>query len=173
MSRSTTARIRLLIAAASLFLIVLASACAGAAGSPSVGGPVDEGPGSQLPVDPAASDCAADGPDCQQGPVDVAYADVEVVADAQGTPRPVRWENAVTDPGSADVTVQWWSGVEPCYALHGVDVTETETEVVITVLEASIHPDEEEVACIEIAQAKQHTVTLTAPLGDRTVVDGA
>lgn len=38
------------------------------------------------------------------------------------------------------------------------------------VSEASEHPDDAEVACIEIAQAKQHTVSLTAPLTDREIV---
>jgi hypothetical protein len=74
---------------------------------------------------------------------------------------------------SAQVTVRWWSGVEPCHALAEVRLEETADTITLTVLEASVHPDGEPVACTEQALAKQHTVTLAAPVGARSIVDGA
>lgn len=114
-----------------------------------------------VPVDPDAGDCPPEG--C------TAWQETAIV-DTEGTPRARGFESfeAVDDT----LVVRWWSGVEPCTALADVKVEETDTTVTVTVFEASIHPDEADVACIEIAQAKQHTITLAAPVGDREVIDG-
>ena len=90
----------------------------------------------------------------------------------QAAPRP--WDEAVPSADGTQVSVRWWSGVEPCTVLADVQVEETPERVVITVFEGPDQaPDAEPVACIDIAQAKQTTVQLAAPLADRPVVDGS
>lgn len=179
---------RLPLAGLFLVLLLLTAACADSAGSaddetsaaadptssvsspPDAGSP-DAGAGicspevtegcDDVPVDPDAEDCPPEG--C------TAWQETAIV-DTEGTPRARGFESVESDGDT--LVVQWWSGVEPCTALSEVKVEETDTAVTVTLFEASVHPDDADVACIEIAQAKQHTITLDAPLGDREVIDG-
>lgn len=84
--------------------------------------------------------------------------------------RAVPWDRHDGTPTSDQVTVFWWSGVEPCTVLDRVEVAESGTEVVITVYEGTGDPD---AVCAAVAVEKSHTVTLSAPLGARVVRDGA
>jgi hypothetical protein len=126
-------------------------------------------PATEPATEPASEPAAAPATDPATEPV--AYEEVAIVP-VEGTPRRVRWAHAEVLEDGTRIAVQWWSGVEPCSALADVTVEETDTAVTITVFEASTHPDDADVACIEIAMAKQHTVTLAAPLGSRDIVDG-
>lgn len=168
-----------------LLLTALLAGCAGAAGS----GQVVTQP---TPVPPPATAapgslglCATEGVGCADLPtssdpcppggcavVEPTHVPVEVV-ETRGTPRAVPFESAEVGPDDRTVTVRWWSGVEPCTALADVRVEETAEAVEITLLEASVHPDAEPIACIEIAQAKQHAVQLAEPLAGRSIIDGA
>jgi hypothetical protein len=69
------------------------------------------------------------------------------------------------------VTIDFWSGVEPCYVLDHVDVAYGDA-VIVTLFEGSA-PTDAPVACIEIAVAKRVVITLDEPLGDRPIIDGA
>lgn len=113
------------------------------------------------PGAPAGTDCSA-GPEPEFSPVEP--------RPGMDDPRPVGWESAET--AGRTVTVNWWSGVEPCTVLDRVEVTETPDAVTITLFEGSDpeHPGE---ACIMIAQAKSTTVELDARVGKRRLVDGA
>ena len=56
------------------------------------------------------------------------------------------------------VELRWWSGVEPCYVLAGVDVVRDGSTFTLTILEGSAAgPD---VACIELAMLKSTVVDL-------------
>jgi hypothetical protein len=84
--------------------------------------------------------------------------------------RPVPWRRAKSR--GSEVTLVYWSGVEPCNVLDHVDVEETQETVTITLHEGH-DPDAEDVACIELAVEKQTTVTLERPVGGRKLLDGA
>lgn len=86
--------------------------------------------------------------------------------------RPIPWERA--EPvGDARLRVHWTGGVEPCYVLDRVEVTETAETVTVTLFQGSDPTAPPDQACIEIGVFKAVEVDLEAPLGDRTVVDGA
>ncbi len=56
------------------------------------------------------------------------------------------------------VRVAWWSGVEPCTVLSGVDVAQDGSTFTLTVREGSAAPPD--TACIDIAQYKASIVDL-------------
>lgn len=70
------------------------------------------------------------------------------------------------------VLVRFYGGVAPCFVLDHYDVAETRRDVTITLFAGS-DPSSPDVACIEIAALYEVMVPLDAPLGDRTVIDGA
>jgi hypothetical protein len=74
--------------------------------------------------------------------------------------------------GAQSLAVRFWNGVEPCYVLGRVDVTETADKVTIT-LWTGLGPGAAGMACIQMAGYYEVVVQLQAPLGTRTVVDGA
>ena len=74
--------------------------------------------------------------------------------------------------GAQSVAVRFWNGVEPCYVLGRVDVTETAEKVTITLWTGS-GPGAAGMACIQMAAYYEVIVQLQAPLGTRAVVDGA
>ena len=82
------------------------------------------------------------------------------------------FDSATVGDDGRTVTIDFWSGVEPCYVLDHVDVASTADEVTITLFEGS-EPTDEPVACIEIGVLKRVMITLDEPLGDREIVDGA
>ena len=91
----------------------------------------------------------------------------------QADPQPISFVRAVPQNGDdTTLRVVFWSGVEPCYVLDRVEVDETPERVTITLYQGR-SPDQENIACIEIALKKFTLVSLDAPLGDREVVDGA
>jgi hypothetical protein len=74
--------------------------------------------------------------------------------------------------GVQSLAVRFWSGVEPCYVLGRVDVTETAERVTVTLWTGS-GPGSAGMACIQMAAYYEVVVQLQAPLGTRTVIDGA
>jgi hypothetical protein len=86
--------------------------------------------------------------------------------------RPVPWDRTEPVAGSATLRASWWSGVEPCYVLDRVEVTESATEVIVTLYEGH-DPAQPDAACPEIAMEKTTSVKLDAPLGARKIVDGS
>ena len=74
--------------------------------------------------------------------------------------------------GAQSLAVRFWNGVEPCYVLGRVDVIETVEKVTIT-LWTGLGPGAAGMACIQMAGYYEVVVQLQAPLGSRTVVDGA
>ncbi len=77
-----------------------------------------------------------------------------------------------TAAGAQSLAVRFWNGVEPCYVLGRVDVTETADKVTIT-LWTGLGPGASGMACIQMAAYYEVIVQLQAPLGARSVVDGA
>jgi hypothetical protein len=67
------------------------------------------------------------------------------------------------------LVVGFWMGVEDCYGVERVDVTETGGEVKIDIHVAFRHVD---MACIEIAEGRAVVVELEQPLGERAVIVG-
>jgi hypothetical protein len=65
--------------------------------------------------------------------------------------------DAAVDGRKVLVRISWWSGVEPCHVLAGVDVAKDGTNITLTVNEGSGDP---QAICIEIAQLKGAIVDL-------------
>ena len=74
--------------------------------------------------------------------------------------------------GAQSLAVRFWNGVEPCYVLGRVDVAETADRVTLT-LWTGLGAGSTGMACIQMAAYYEVIVQLQAPLGTRTVVDGA
>jgi hypothetical protein len=82
------------------------------------------------------------------------------------------FDSATVADDERTVTIDFVSGVEPCYVLDRVDVTYGSDAVTITLFEGH-DPTAGDVACIEIGVFKRVVITLDEPLGGRALVDGA
>jgi hypothetical protein len=83
---------------------------------------------------------------------------------------PHRWERYTVASDGRTLTFTYYAGVEPCSVPDSIVADEQPDTVEVTVYE---RPGPPGVACIMLAQEKSAVVTLAAPLGARTVVDGA
>jgi hypothetical protein len=120
-------------------------------GAGSGGGGSDPGQGGGIiPVDPG--DPGAGGDDGPATPV-------QPVAGAVGVHNVAATGlQAAVDGRRVTAELRWWSGVEPCYVLAGVDVVRDGSTFTLTILEGSAAgPD---VACIELAMLKSTIVDL-------------
>jgi hypothetical protein len=82
------------------------------------------------------------------------------------------FDSASVQADGVTVTIDFVSGIEPCYVLDHVEVVETPDEVTITLFEGH-DPAAGDAVCIEIGVFKRTVVTLDEPIGDREIVDGA
>jgi len=82
------------------------------------------------------------------------------------------FDTATVGDDDRTVTIDFWSGIEPCAVLDRVDVDYGSDDVTITLFEGN-DPYAGDVACIEIAVQKQVVIVLDEPLDGRTLVDGA
>lgn len=80
------------------------------------------------------------------------------------------WIKAVPSADGMTLTVWFWGS--PCLGVDHVDVKETPAKVAITLYQGT-PPSMVGTACIEIAMLAAVRVTLSSPLGGRTVVDGS
>ncbi|MGH3664946.1 MAG: hypothetical protein ACRDU8_02440 [Egibacteraceae bacterium] len=135
----------------------------GVAGSPGSGQLLCRAPDAPAPGAPSDTNCSLPDESLDGTPVRPEPGMVDV--------RPVPWREATTN--GRRLTLSWYSGVPPCSVLTRVEVSEAAERVVVTLYEGSDPSAGEDVACIEIAQAKETTVRLGRPVGDRAVVDGA
>ena len=178
----TSLRATISIVVAVGVLLVVAVAAATADGSPPPVAQEDRSGGGVQPGDggsggSAAGMCLEGTVDCVDTVVDpggeVPSGEPRVVGPRPGmvnvTARP--FDSATVGDDGRTVTIDFWSGVEPCYVLDHVDVAYGGA-VVITLFEGA-EPMDEPVACIEIAELKRVIITLDEPLGDRPIVDGA
>jgi len=90
------------------------------------------------------------------------------MADVRARP----FDSASVDADGVTVSIDFVSGIEPCYVLDHVDVAESPDAVTITLFEGH-DPSAGDIACIEIGVFKRTIVTLDGPIGDREIVDGA
>lgn len=161
-----TPRRRLRALTLGLALGVALIGCTGAASPPPAGSPTPPPSSTPIPTDPPASD--APPPDVGDG--------VKVVVPRPGQldVHPVAAETltATLDGRRLTVTVDWWSGVEPCTILDTV-VVETEAGGYAITLREGRGP--EEVACIAIAEQHRTVVEFPDDLAPGTYVirDGA
>ena len=81
-----------------------------------------------------------------------------------------RWEGYTVGADGVTLTFTYYAGVEPCSVFDSVVAEEGPDTVRVSIYERS---GPGETVCIMMAQLKSATVTLAAPLGGRTVVDGA
>ena len=70
------------------------------------------------------------------------------------------------------VTLNFYSGVEPCNVLDSVDVEYGQDKIIVTLMEGHA-PNSEDTACIELAEFKQVTIELDENPAGRKIVDGA
>jgi hypothetical protein len=82
------------------------------------------------------------------------------------------FDTATVGDDDRTVTIDFWSGIEPCTVLDHVAVDYGAHDVTVTLFEGN-DPDAGDVACIEIAVQKQVVIVLDEPLGGRALVDGA
>ncbi len=180
-------RTLLLAIAATLSLVLLASACGraslreGFGGAPGPTGGNTSSPGDgcvSIPPIPGASrnsDSPVGSP-CDTtpgGPPEPIEPTPRLVTPSPGMENvnPIGWDGyEVVSPDGRVLRVTFSSGIEPCAVLDHVTVRETDARVTITLYEGSdpAHPD---TACIEIAELKAVDATLDAPVGNREVVD--
>ncbi len=152
-----------------------------AAQEPDGGGGIE--PGSPGTGGGAMGACIVGTPDCDDtvegpdgenpAPLPTEPIDPQVVEPTPGMTNVYArvFDTATVGDDGRTVTIDFWSGVEPCYVLDHVDVAYGGA-VIITLFEGSA-PTDEPVACIEIAVAKRVVITLDEPLGDRPIIDGA
>lgn len=153
--------------------------------------PVPASPGNgAAPSDPTGSNgglamcIAPTGPTGPETPVcndvitvpgdDVPDPGPQVVEPRPGMARvyPRIFDTATVGDDGRTVSIDFVSGVEPCYVLDRVDVAYGADTVTITLFEGN-DPDHPDVACIEIGVFKRVVITLDEPLAGRTIVDGA
>ena len=82
------------------------------------------------------------------------------------------FDTATVADDDVTVTIDFVSGVEPCYVLDRVEVDYGTDSVTITLFEGH-DPTQPDAVCIEIGVYKRVVITLDEPLGGRTITDGA
>lgn len=145
-----------------LLSVLTIAACSAAVADDTPGAPVDETPVVDAPVDTPVVDEPA------PGESDVTYRPIEVESDLPADGYVPGGGELIAVDGTT-VTIGFWMGVEDCYGVQRIDVTETETKVAIDVTVSARDADQ---VCIEIAEARSVTVELDAPIGGRIVEIG-
>ncbi|MFP4310722.1 MAG: hypothetical protein ACLFS9_01905 [Nitriliruptoraceae bacterium] len=88
------------------------------------------------------------------------------------TPRP--FDRARWDETEGGLHVTYWTGVEPCAVLGGIEVDVSADVVTVTLLEGFLPDDDgRSPTCIEVAEEVSARVPLDQGLGDKSLVDGA
>lgn len=161
--KNNTARIR--TAALLTVLAIAAAACstASADDTPTTTVP-DSNPVTEAPVDDAP---VQDAPMPVPGD-EITYRPIEIEPDLPADGNVPGGGELISVDGKL-VTIGFWMGVEDCYGVQRVDVTETETKVAIDITISARSADQ---VCIEIAEARSITVELGAELGGRVLEIG-
>jgi hypothetical protein len=162
---TTSTRTMLVAVFASIALLALA-AVAGAGTTPAAPDqPVAQGPGDGN----VAGTCLVGHPDCN----DTGFGGPQVVEPTPGMAdvRARPYDTAVIADDDVTVTIDFVSGVEPCYVLDHVDVAYAADAVTITLFEGH-DPNAGDVACNDIGVFKRVVITLDQTLAGRTLVDG-
>jgi hypothetical protein len=122
---------------------------------------IGSGPEATVAITP----CPADVPPAPAGP--------QVVVPRPGMDhvRARPFDSATVGADGRTVTIDFVSGIEPCYVLDHVKVAYGAETVTITLFEGN-DASSGDVACIDIGVFKRTVITLDEPLGDRTIVDG-
>ncbi len=82
------------------------------------------------------------------------------------------FDNATVGDDGRTVTIDFVSGIEPCYVLDHIDVAYGPNAVTIALFEGN-DPSAGDVVCIEIGVFKTTVIALDEPLDGRVIVDGA
>lgn len=178
MRTSLRATISLVVSLGVLLVITVAAATADGSPPPTASEQpaISDPAGGTMPAGGGAMGMCAPGyPDCVDVIVDPSgLGDPQIVEPRPGMTNvyPRIYDTARIGDDGTTVTIDFWSGVEPCYVLDHVDVAYGADEVTVTLFEGS-DPTGGDVACIEIGVSKRVVITLDEPLGDRALVDGA
>jgi hypothetical protein len=86
--------------------------------------------------------------------------------------RPIGWDSADKGKDDQTLTINYISGVEPCYVLDHIDVEYSAKKITITLFEGHT-PGEEDTPCIELAVYKATVLKVDEPIDGRKIVDGA
>ncbi len=125
-------------------------------------------PSGQTSTAPAPGPTPTPGPAPTSPPADEDPSPTTTIPGDRGQPH--RWEDYTVGADGATLTFTYYAGVEPCSVFDSIVADEGADSVRVTIYEKAAGG---ETMCIMIAQLKSATVTLTAPLGGRTVIDGA
>jgi hypothetical protein len=147
--------------ALSLLLLALA-ACGDPSTSPAAGGPTTTTLDPETPVSSTPGDHPGGQPHPRVVEPRPGMADVH----------PIPWQRVSAAADDTTLKVHFTSGVEPCYVLDSVDVKYQAKKVIVTLQEGH-EPQDEDTACIDLAEFKVTEVALDEPLDGRKVVDGA
>jgi hypothetical protein len=170
------------LVALALALTLVAAACSD--DDTEVGAPAAESPAGDTGASGANGDgTTADDPDTPvssepgNDDADPQGGATRVEPDPDATdPHPINFEPSQVEPSGDGVLVPFYNGVQPCYALADVQVTETPDAVTVSLFggtpDSSDGSSASSAVCIELAQLFEVEVTLDAPLGSRTIVDG-
>lgn len=146
-------------------------------GTPGLDAPIDVGgsPQDVLPASPGPEpvdlDPGVQPPAGKAGPGSTGDAEVVEPRPGMANTRTVNWDKSEVRSAKV-VRVYFYGGVEPCSVLDSATVSETADTVLIT-LRSGSDPAKPGAVCIQIAKYKAVDVTLSAPVGDRDIVDGA
>lgn len=122
---------------------------------------------------PVAGMCAPDHPDCEDTVVapdgdigeGIEYRPIDPEGDVAGEGTAIN-DGALVSTDDNFVTIGFWMGVESCYAVEKVEVTESDSEASVEIIVAARDPN---AVCIQLAEARSVTVELAQPLGDRAL----
>lgn len=87
-------------------------------------------------------------------------------------PRPVAWDHVTIAPDGRTVTVYFWNGVEPCFALERIEVAQEGGTYRITPF-TGYRADAAAIDCIEMLQLYSTVVELPAPVLGGGLADAA
>lgn len=149
-------------------VLCLALGLLAACGDDDGGEVVAGGDGSSTTLDPGTA-VTSPSPTTDDGTQPTTWARIEPTADLEN-PMVATPDSIVPDPDDPEaVLVRFYGGVPECYGARATVVGETDTEVRIR-LEVGGRPDlDEDVACIEIAEAQELRVRLAGPVAGRTL----
>lgn len=115
----------------------------------------------------AGGTCPVGTPDCNDTPAAQVVEPRPGMAGVSARP----FDAATVGDDDRTITIDFVSGVEPCWVLDHVDVAYGDDAVTITLFEGH-DPAAGDVACIEIGVFKQVVITLDEPLDGRAILDG-
>jgi hypothetical protein len=140
--------------------------------SPGSGGGVGDEPCGTTTTSGSGADATVAYTPCPRGEAPPVHPQIVEPTPGMADVRARPFDSATVGADGTTVSIDFWSGVEPCSVLDHVAIAYGADTVTITLFEGH-DPSAGDVACIDIAMLKRVVITLDQPLGGRAIVDGA